>query len=179
MPRGRIEVCNLKGRLAEALVESILRQNGYAVTRSGRESCVGQLVNIRSASFLPDFVARRRSGRDSDPIAVEVKYRANMRKFLQLYAADEWVMVKRQCPHLYVVLVCDRPDDGGSCFRAIALREYVDGTPLSPVALYMIPELRIRRRIVERYEPVAQRLFAALTPPVRPGRAAWTRTQTA
>jgi hypothetical protein len=179
VPRGRIEVCNLKGRLAEALVESIFRQSGYSVTRSGRESCVGQLVDIRGAGFLPDFVARRRAGHQRDPIAIEVKYRAEMRKYLQQYAPDEWTDVKRQCPHLYVVLVCDRPEDGGSCFRSVALRDYANGTPPNPSPLHMIPELRIRRRIVARYEPVAQRLFAALPPSPRPARTAWTRTETA
>lgn len=33
-----MDLSNLKGRIAEALVESIFRQAGYTVSRLGRES---------------------------------------------------------------------------------------------------------------------------------------------
>ncbi len=46
----------LKGRLAEALVESIFHRAGYQVSRLGHESRVHRLVRIRTEELLPDFL---------------------------------------------------------------------------------------------------------------------------
>ena len=53
----------LKGRIAEAFVESIFRRAGYTVSRVGRESQVHRLVKLGADEFLPDFLVRKRVAR--------------------------------------------------------------------------------------------------------------------
>lgn len=50
-----MEVDDLKGRIAEALVESIFRRASYRVARVGRESSVQGLVKVGASEFSPDF----------------------------------------------------------------------------------------------------------------------------
>ena len=47
----------LKGRIAEAFVENILRRAGYRVSRVGRETQTQRLLKINDDEFLPDFLA--------------------------------------------------------------------------------------------------------------------------
>jgi hypothetical protein len=51
-----MDVNDLKGRVAEALVESIFRRASYRVARVGRESQVHGLVKIGAGEFAPDFL---------------------------------------------------------------------------------------------------------------------------
>lgn len=162
-----MNLSTIKGRLGEALVESIFRQSGYTIARTGREAHVEQLLMVRGNEHAPDFLARRMAG-DHRLLAIEVKYRRNLLRFLQGYAAEAFAKAKQRCPELYVVLVTDRPEAGSSCFQVIALDEYSSEAVPAPIDLYRIPELRISRRTVASHEAVAKRLFAALS--ARPGR---------
>jgi dihydrodipicolinate reductase len=51
-----VDVNGLKGRIGEALVEGILREARFKVSRLGRESQVQQLLKTGSSEFLPDFL---------------------------------------------------------------------------------------------------------------------------
>jgi hypothetical protein len=120
----------LKGRVAEGLVESIFRQAGYTVSRLGRESQVQRLVKTGSDECAPDFLVWKPipgSGAARDLhqlLTVEVKYRANLAEFLRRDAAGLFEETKRAWPNLHFVLVTDEPDDGRSCFQAVALRDF-------------------------------------------------------
>jgi hypothetical protein len=74
----------IKGRVAEALVESIFRRAEYKMTRFGRESDLrGMLKTGRDENFSPDFLAMKEmTGERGDPgiyqtHMIEVKYRSN------------------------------------------------------------------------------------------------------
>jgi hypothetical protein len=74
-----VDLNALKARVAEALVESILRQAGYTVSRLGRECQVQRLVKLGGHEFAPDFLvwkpAVSSAARDLHQLlTVEVKY---------------------------------------------------------------------------------------------------------
>jgi hypothetical protein len=75
----------LKGRMAETLVEELLRKSGNTVYRFGYEAILQNLSQIKKAfdvstevgkkiRALPDFIVIDTKG---DPIFLEVKFRAN------------------------------------------------------------------------------------------------------
>ena len=164
-----MDINALKGRIAEALVESIFRQAGYTVSRLGRESQVQRLVKLGGDEFAPDFLVWKSvasSGAAHDLhqlLTVEVKYRANLVEFLRRDAAELFEDAKRAWPNLYFVLVTDEPDDGRSCFQAVALRDFepAAGVPMT-TDLHQLAVLDIYRRTVEEHEDLARTLFAAL-----------------
>jgi hypothetical protein len=160
-----VDFSMLKGRLAEALVESVFQQSGYTVARIGREARVEQLIMVRGNEHAPDFLARKRNG-DNRFVAIEVKYRNNLPRFLRRYAAEMFVKAKERCRDLYVVLVTDRPEGVESCFQVVALRDYGGGPVPSPVDLCSVRELGISRSTIIHHihhEVLVRRLFAALT----------------
>lgn len=75
----------LKGRMAETLVDELLRKSGNTVYRFGYEAILQNLTQIKKAFDLhsevgqriraiPDFIV---IGKDGNPIFVEVKFRWN------------------------------------------------------------------------------------------------------
>ena len=150
----------LKGRIAEALVETMFRRAGYAVSRSGRESQVERLFKNGRDEFLPDFMIRRaveRPGSDRplhQLIPIEVKYRYDISRFLKV-EAREFFNHARSWPGLYLVLVTENPEGGRSCFQV------VDGNSDTPRTsdLYAVPSLDIFRSTVLEYEDLGQKLF--------------------
>src|SRR3990167_8266249 len=124
---GADEIANLKGRIAEAFVETIFQRAGYTVSRIGRESQVQRLVKIGSDEFLPDFLLRKPvaetgTGRPLHRlIPIEVKYRANVDAFLRQHGDELLSRVGEQWPELCIVLVTDHPAPSRSCFQVIDL----------------------------------------------------------
>jgi hypothetical protein len=157
--RSRVTVdrlSNLKGRIAEAFVESIFRRAGYRVSRAGRESLKGE--------FLPDFLVRRAVDRPDGQrtlhqlVPVEVRYRRKLGVFLQERGA---ALVKRLAPHwpdLCFVFVTDEPDEGRSCFQVLDLG--ADG--VRTVDLHEVTELDIFRTTVQEYEALVRQVFVLL-----------------
>jgi len=128
-----MELGNLKGRIAEALVESIFRQAGYTVSRLGRESQVQRLVKIGADEFLPDFLMWNPADEPEATglyrlLTVEGKYRANLGAFLRCDAEQRFSEAKVNWPDLYFVLVTDDPQEGCSCSQATCVRDYAPGT---------------------------------------------------
>jgi len=164
-----VDFGNLKGRIAEALVENIFNLAGYRVARIGRESHVGRLVKEGADEFLPDFLAwKRAKGRDGESelhrlVPVEVKYRADLAEFLRRDGAEKFTAAKQQWPQLYFVLVTAHPDDGRSCFQAVSLRDYAPETEPTTIDLHQLG-LGIWPGLVDEHALVAQRLFSMLVP---------------
>jgi hypothetical protein len=99
-----MDLGGLKGRIAEALVESILRRAGYQVSRLGRESQVHRLIKVGADEFLPDFLVWKPVSGDAMDrhlhrlLTVEVKYRANLIEFLRRHAPAVLAEIKEQWP---------------------------------------------------------------------------------
>jgi hypothetical protein len=163
-----MDLGNLKGRIAEALVESIFRQAGYTVSRLGRESHVQRLVKVGADEFLPDFLMWKLAETPEAAglyrlITVEAKYRANLGAYLQQYAPQCFSEAKENWPDLYFVFVTDDPQDGRSCFQAVCLQDYEYGTKPTTVDLHRVPGLGIYRTTVEEHERFSRALFATLS----------------
>lgn len=165
---------HLKGRIAEALVESIFRQHGYRVSRLGRESQVQRLTKLNGDDFLPDFlvwkVAKGGSFDLHRMLNIEAKYRANLGDFLQRYGIDMLTQAQQRWPTLYFVFVTDVPEAGRSCFQTVWLHDYTPGTIPTTVDLYEIRDLGICRSTVAKHEVIVQHLFATLKERVPPRR---------
>jgi len=157
---------HLKGRIAEALVESIFRQHGYKVSRLGRESQVRRLTKVNCDEFLPDFlvwkVAKGASLDRHRMLNIEAKYRANLRSFLQRHGVDVLSRAQQRWPTLYFVFVTDVPDAGRSCFQTVRLRDYTPGSIPTTVDLHEVRELGISRSTVTKHEVMVRQLFATL-----------------
>ena len=161
-----VTIDHLKGRIAEALVESIFRRAEYQVARLGRESQVQRLVQIGRTEFSPDFLVWKPADK-ADPslhrlLTIEVKYRSNLREFLR-GEVDELVAEARdRWPELYYVLVTDKPEDGRSCFQVVAVRDYVAGKEAEAVDLQQLRELDIYPGNVRQHEGLVRELFGLL-----------------
>jgi hypothetical protein len=156
------EVNGLKGRIAEAFVESIFRRAGYIVSRVGRESQVHRLVKIGSDEFLPDFLVRKQVRRDDAGrplhrlLPVEVKYRRDVDRFLQRYGAEFFGKLSAQWPELCVVFVTDEPLEGRSCFQIV---EFAPRRPADLRDLHAVPGLDIHETTVREYESLVRQIF--------------------
>src|SRR3972149_2292815 len=105
---GAAEIANLKGRITEAIAETIFPRAGYRVSRIGGESQVQRLVKLGADEFLPDFLLRKLvPGTDAGRplhrlIPIEVKYRANVEAFLAEYGDELLPRIRAQWPGLWL-----------------------------------------------------------------------------
>lgn len=163
-----MDISGLKGRIGEALAESILRQSGYKVSRLGRESQVQQLLKTGASEFLPDFLIWKPvdQSRDGVPLhrllSVEVKYRSNVEEYLRRYGDELISRVGEQWRELYVVFVTDHPDLGRSCFQVLDLQESVPDAPLGTVDLHEARVFGISKSVIEEHERLVRQLFSPL-----------------
>jgi len=163
-----MNVNDLKGRLAEALVESIFRRAGYRVARVGRESQVQGLVKVGSAEFAPDFLVWKQvatAGLDANLhrlLPIEVKYRSNLPDFLRKQIEPLAARVRDQWPHLHCIVITDTPDEGRSCFQVIEISNYVAGTTPLLLDLWDLRELDIFKTTVQEYEGLVKAIFSLL-----------------
>jgi hypothetical protein len=164
-----IDVSGLKGRIAEAFVENILRRAGYKVSRLGRESQVRQLLKLGISEFCPDFLiwkpADRREETSNRVLNIEVKFRSNVEEFLRRFGAEPLSDVAAEWTDLYVIIVTDNPEPGRSCFQALDLHACEPGIPLTTVDLHALAPLGIFRSTVEEYEELVKKMFTLLTSP--------------
>lgn len=160
-----MDVNCLKGRFAEAFVESIFRRAGYHVARAGRESQVQGLMRRGAAEFTPDFLLWRKAGEPNlhRLLAVEVKYRSSVSRFLADEVTQLAERVRDQWPDLYCVVVTDTPEDGRSCFQGFSLRDQADGNGvIELVDLHRLSELDIFATTVSEYEGLVRATFGLL-----------------
>ncbi len=164
-----VDVSGLKGRIGEALVEGILREARFKVSRLGRESQVQQLLKTGSSEFLPDFLIWKPvdQSRDGMPLhrllSIEVKYRSNVEEFLRRFGEELISRMGEQWHELYVVLVTDHPAAGRSCFQVLDLREHAPGAPLGTIDLHEAQVFGINKSIIEEHERLVGELFSPLT----------------
>lgn len=156
----------LKGRIAETLVEGILRRAGYEVALAGRESRVQNLLQVGSAGFMPDLLAWKPvdGARSATPrlVAIAVKYRADVEGALQREASQLSRDVE-QWHDLYFTFVTDRPEPRRSCFQVVDLHQCPAGAPWSTVDLHDAGDLAIDWRTVEEYECLVKMVFPVLS----------------
>ncbi|OGQ81711.1 MAG: hypothetical protein A3F90_13225 [Deltaproteobacteria bacterium RIFCSPLOWO2_12_FULL_60_19] len=172
MPTRPIDLNDIKGRIAEALVESIFRRAKFQMTRFGRESDLrGMLKAGRDESFTPDFLAMKEVVADSPGVyethMVEVKYRSNLVKYLALEKkrgkASELIQAKQKWPHLCLVFVTENAGEKRSCFQALDLSAFEPGKFLRTVDLYEIRRFDLFPHNVQQHEELARKLFGLLS----------------
>jgi hypothetical protein len=169
-PRARRagELDGLKGRIAEAFVESIFRRAGYRVSRTGRESQFQRSLKVGADEFLPDFLLHKPAG--STPagrplhrlIPVEVKYRASVEEFLRGHGDELLARLGEQWPELCVVFVTDHPASGRSCFQVLDVAVARPGAPLATVDLHYVHDFDIYLTTAQEYEALVRQIFPLL-----------------
>jgi hypothetical protein len=161
-----VDLLEIKGRIAVALVESIFRRAGFTVVpaaaaesapRQGREDLI---PDFRATLPGPDGPAAPTS-------VVEVRYRSQVSQYLLIEAQrgphSLFTVAKRQWPTLVFVFVTDHAEAGRSCFQVVDLGAWVAGNPVTSLDLYAHTELRIFRQNVEEHEALLRRMFTLLT----------------
>jgi hypothetical protein len=162
-----VNLLEIKGHIAVALVESIFRRAGFALApvihpetapRQGREDLV------------PDFQAALPAAAGSAAEAarvIEVRYRPQVGQYLLIESQrgphSLFTVAKRQWPALVFVFVTDHPEPGRSCFQVVDLRLWAAGSAITALDLHAHAELRIFRQNVEEHEALLRRMFALLT----------------
>jgi hypothetical protein len=161
-----VDLLEIKGRIAVALVESIFRRAGFAlapvvhpdaVPRQGRED------------LIPDFQASlpAADGGAESPRVVEVRYRPQVTQYLLIESQrgphSLFTVAKRQWPGLVFVLVTDHPEPGRSCFQVVDLDPWSVGSTIGALDLHAHRELRIFRQNVDEHEALLRRMFTLLT----------------
>jgi hypothetical protein len=169
-PRARRggEIEGLKGRIAEAFVESIFRRAGYRVSRAGRESPLQRPLRVGSDEFLPDFLLHQPAGATPTGrphhrlLPVEVKYRASVEEFLRGHGDDLLARLGERWPELCVVLVTDHPAAGRSCFQVLDVAVARPGAPLTTVDLHLVHDFDIYLTTAREYEALVRQIFPLL-----------------
>jgi hypothetical protein len=165
---GYMDVSSLKGRIAEALVESIFRRAGYQVARVGRESQVHGLLKVGASEFAPDFLVWKQAQGDESAqplhrlLPIEVKYRSNLREFVRKEASSLIAKVRDQWPQLYCIVITDHPDNGRSCFQVFEVKTHIPDVAPVLVDLHELTDLDIFRTTVQEYEGLVREIFTLL-----------------
>jgi len=162
-----VDLLEIKGHVAVALVESIFRRAGFALApvvhaeaapRRGRED------------LTPDFQATLPATAAGPPEAarvVEVRYRPQVGQYLLIEAQrgphSLFTVAKRQWPALVFVFVTDHPEPGRSCFQVVDIGPWAAGSAVTALDLHAHDELRIFRQNVEEHEALLRRMFTLLT----------------
>jgi len=158
----------LKGRIGEALVEGMLREARFKVSRLGRETQVQQLLKSGSSEFLPDFLIWKPvdQSRDGMPLhrllSVEVKYRSNIEEFLRRFGDDLISRVGQQWHELFVLFVTDHPAVGRSCFQVLEPGQAPVHAPLGTIDLREAQVFGLSARLIEAHERLVKQLFSSL-----------------
>jgi hypothetical protein len=163
-----VDLLDIKGRIAQALVESIFRRAGFTLTPVGpRESP----PRLGREELVPDFFALRApaDGKPPDHPArlVEVRYRPQVAQYLaiedQRGPQSIFTHAKRQWPGLMFVFVTDHPEPRRSPFQILDLESWNPGDPVGAIDLFAHAGLDIYRQNVEEHETLARRIFTLLT----------------
>lgn len=172
--RRRMDIRGIKGRIAEALVESIFRRASYKMTRFGKESDLRGMLKVgRDEDSAPDFLALKEGlvGREAPgtyhAFMIEVKYRSDLSRYLSVQSRAEkdnlFSKSKVKWPNLCFVFVTDHPEEGRSCFQALDLGSYEPGEPLRTKELYEIEQFQIYPNNVREHGELAKKIFGFLS----------------
>ena len=172
MAKRPVDLNNIKGRIAEALVESIFRRAEFKMTRFGRESDLrGMMKSGKDESFTPDFLAMKEVVADSPGVyqthMIEVKYRSNLVRYLEEEKTkrqkSELVPAKEKWPHLCLVFVTENAGARRSCFQALDLAEFEPGRFLRTVDLHEITRFDLFPDNVQQHEELARKMFGLMS----------------
>ena len=160
-----MDLLEAKSRIAEALVESIFRRARWDVApfRSG----ASLPLRFGREDFSPDFsVTQNTPEGEPRSCLVEVKYRPSVEQFIsvenQRGEKSIFLLARRQWPALYFVLVTERPEDGRSCFQALAFETFRTGEPFRTIDLAEMKEFGLFAHNVLDHEELARRIFGSL-----------------
>jgi hypothetical protein len=161
-----VDLLEVKGRIAVALVESIFRRAGFRLAPvspreappRGRDEVAPHFAAVCPVpAGAPDGPGR----------PVEVRYRPQVGQYLaienQRGAQSVFAHAKRAWSELVFVFVTDHPEADRSWFQVLDLGRWTPGAPAAAVDLYAHPGLDIYRHNVEEHELLARRIFALLT----------------
>ena len=174
MAKHSVDLDNIKGRIAEALVEAIFRRAGFKMTRFGRESDLrGMLKTGKDESFTPDFLAMKAVAGEGETRGIyqthmiEVKYRSNLVSYLaqekKRGGKSELARAKEKWPNLCLVFVTENAGAKRSCFQALDLSTFEPGKFLRTVDLHEIKRFGLFSHNVEQNEELARKLFGLLS----------------
>ena len=162
-----MDLLEIKGRIAVALVESIFRRAGFTL---GPAVAVESSPRLGREDLIPDFQATQTGARDDaarPPTVVEVRYRPQVGQYLLIEGQrgphSLFTVAKRQWPTLVFVFVTDHPEAGRSCFQIVDLASWIPGGAVTALDLHDHEGLRIFRQNVEEHEALLRRMFALLT----------------
>ena len=158
-----MKLLEIKGRVALALVESIFRRAGYALTPVGGRNVPPHL----GRDDLPDFCAVREPATGEPPErggrVVEVRYRPQLAHYLaiehQRGGHSTFAQIKRHWPNSLFVFFTDYPETGRSSFQVLDLVTWHVGGPIETNDLFEHRELDIYRQNVEEHEALAHRIM--------------------
>lgn len=160
----------LKGKLAESLVEELLKRSGNRVYRLGSDALLENIVSLepefnkegilgKKIASIPDFALI--SGRGK-PIFVEVKFRSEPESLEEeLLLEKEW-LEKFWEAKIILVTAKEKP-----YFRVLTppyfAKEKREGWPI-PVCLWkpleLDQEFAIENRTIQEFEALAQKYFS-------------------
>ena len=160
-----MDLLEAKQRVAEALVESVLRRARYEVEPYRREGAAG--LRVGREDFSPHLRVRMPDDRSGTVLLVEVKYHPHIGQFLAVEALrgerSLLQMARRQWPDLHFVFVSDRPEPARSCFQAFALSGWTPGAACITTDLAEARDLGIFPHNVADHEHLVRRIFALLS----------------
>jgi len=162
-----VDLLEIKGRIAVALVESIFRRAGFTLAPA---VAVESSPRLGREDLIPDFQATLTGASDTaarTPCVVEVRYRPQVGQYLLIEGQrgphSLFTVAKRQWPGLVFVFVTDHPEAGRSCFQVVDLASWATGGAVTALDLHGHDGLRIFRQNVEEHEALLRRMFALLT----------------
>jgi hypothetical protein len=162
-----VDLLEIKGRIAVALVESIFRRAGFTL---GPAVAVESTQRLGREDLIPDFQATPPGATDGaprPPCMVEVRYRPQVGQYLLIEGQrgphSLFMVAKRHWPSLVFVFVTDHPEAGRSCFQVVDLASWGAGDAVKSRDLHDHDGLRIFPQNVEEHAALLRRMFVLLT----------------
>jgi hypothetical protein len=157
-----MDLLEAKGRIAEALVESIFRRARYDVAPYKTDQA---LLRFGREDFSPAFRVSQPVDGEERTYLIAVKYRASAEQFISVenQRGDRSIfqMMRRHWPTLCFVLVTERPEAGRSCFQAVPFETMRPGESRT-VDLIQVKDFELFPHNLEDHEELARRIFGSL-----------------
>lgn len=157
-----MDLLEAKGRIAEALVESIFRRARYDVAPFKVEQA---LLRFGREDFSPAFRVSRQVDGEERADLIAVKYRVSAEQFISVenQRGDRSIfqMMRRHWPRLCFVLVTERPEAGRSCFQAVPFETMRPGESRT-VDLIQVKDFELFPHNLEDHEELTRRILGSL-----------------
>jgi hypothetical protein len=157
-----MDLMEAKGRIAEALVESIFRRARYDVAPYKTDQ---SLLRFGHEDFSPAFRVSQQVEGETRSYLIAVKYRSSAEQYISVenQRGDRSIfqMMRRHWPTLCFVLVTERPEAGRSCFQAVPFETMRPGESRT-VDLIQVKNFELFPHNLEDHEELTRRIFASL-----------------